>query len=90
VVGSEGRMSLVNLVGPQAYNRTSVVVGRSRRVEHAERTPTYTFQMRAFRDAVESGAPFPTTARDAVATMEVVDAVYRVAGMAPREPTAAS
>jgi predicted dehydrogenase len=88
VVGSEGRLTLFNPLGPQAYNRTTVRVGRSRRVEHAERTPTYTFQMRAFRDAVASGTPFPTTPRDAVATMEVVDAVYRAAGLSPREPTA--
>jgi predicted dehydrogenase len=89
VVGSEGRLTLFNPLGPQAYNRTTVHVGHTRRVEHAERTPTYTFQMRAFRDAVASGAPFPTTPRDAVATMEVVDAVYRAAGMSPREPTPA-
>jgi len=43
--------------------------------------------VRAFRDAVVSGRPFPTTADDAVATMEVVDALYRAVGMSPREPT---
>lgn len=87
VVGSEGSLTLFNPLGPHLVNRTTVTVGRARRVEHAERTPTYTFQMRAFRDAIESGRPFPTTAVDAVANMEVVDALYRAAGMSPREPT---
>jgi predicted dehydrogenase len=90
VIGSEGKMSLFNPLGPHAVNRTTVIVGGKRRVEHAERTHTYTFQMRAFRDAVGSGQPFPTTARDAVANMEVVDALYRAAGMSPREPTPAA
>ena len=89
VVGSEGSLTLFNPLGPHLVNRTTVRVGRSRRVEHAERTPSYTFQMRAFRDAVQSGRPFPTTPDDAVATMEVVDALYRAAGMSPREPTPA-
>ena len=87
VVGSEGSLTLFNPLGPHLVNRTTVTVGRARRVEHAKRTPTYTFQMRAFRDAIESGRPFPTTAVDAVANMEVVDALYRAAGMSPREPT---
>jgi predicted dehydrogenase len=90
VIGSEGTMTLFNPLGPHVVNRTTVMVGRTRRVEHAERTHTYTFQMRAFRDAVESGLPFPTTARDAVANMAVVDALYRAAGMSPREPTPAA
>jgi predicted dehydrogenase len=89
VVGSEGTMTLFNPLGPHVVNRTTVTVGRKRRVEHAERTSTYNFQMRAFRDAVGSGLPFPTTAGDAVANMEVVDALYRKAGMSPREPTPA-
>ena len=83
-------MSLFNPLGPHVINRTTVTVGRTRRVEHAERTPTYNFQMRAFRDAIGSGDPFPTTAGDAVANMTVVDALYRKAGMSPREPTPAA
>jgi predicted dehydrogenase len=89
VVGSEGTMTLFNPLGPNVVNRTTVTVKGNRRVEHAEKTHTYTSQMRAFRDAVESGFPFPTTARDAVANMEVVDALYRAAGLSPREPTPA-
>ena len=52
------------------------------------RIPTYTFQMAAFRDAVIDGAPFPTTPRDAIATMSVIDAVYEATGLGPRQPSA--
>jgi predicted dehydrogenase len=90
VIGSRGSLTLFNPLGPQVMNRTTVKVGSSRRIEHAERTPTYNFQMQAFRDAIGSGHPFPTTAGDAVANMEVVDALYRAAGMSPRDPTPAA
>jgi len=45
---------------------------------------TYAYQLEAFRDAVVDGKPFITTTAEAVKTMQVVDAVYRAAGMSPR------
>ena len=51
------------------------------------RTPTtYECQIAAFSDAVLRGAGFPTTAADAVATMSVIDEIYRAAGLEPRQP----
>jgi hypothetical protein len=38
-------------------------------------------QLIAFRDAVEHGASFPTTADDGVRSMAVMDACYRAAGL---------
>jgi predicted dehydrogenase len=38
VVGSGGTLTLFNPLGPHVVNRTTVTVGPSRRVEHAERT----------------------------------------------------
>jgi hypothetical protein len=37
--------------------------------------------------AVEEGAPFPTTAVDAIRTMELIDAIYVAAGLPVRQPT---
>jgi predicted dehydrogenase len=45
---------------------------------------TYELQLVAFRDAVAFGAPFPTTTRDGVATMALIDACYVAAGLRPR------
>ena len=37
--------------------------------------------------AVEDGASFPTTAADAIRTMELIDAIYAAAGLPVRQPT---
>jgi predicted dehydrogenase len=52
--------------------------------ERVRGEPTYDAQLRAFAAAVATGAPFPTTADDAVATMRLIDDVYRAAGLATR------
>jgi hypothetical protein len=41
----------------------------------------------AFREAVEHGALFPSTADDAVRNMQVIDACYRAARLEPRPST---
>jgi len=48
---------------------------------------TYWYQMRAFVDAIRTGAPVLTDPADAVKNMEVIDAIYRAAGLQVREPT---
>ncbi len=49
---------------------------------------TYFHQLVAFRDAIDNGSPFPTTADDAVRNMAVVDACYRAAGLRRAPDTA--
>jgi predicted dehydrogenase len=49
---------------------------------HAE--TTYLGQLRAFAAAVPHGEPFPTTPEHAVVTMELIDDIYRAAGLPPR------
>ena len=38
-------------------------------------------QLKAFANALQSGAPLNTTAEDAVNTMQVIDAVYEKTGL---------
>ena len=45
------------------------------------------YQMRAFVDAIRNGTPVLTGPEDAVKNMEVIDAIYRAAGLQVREPT---
>jgi predicted dehydrogenase len=47
---------------------------------------TYVGQLRAFADAVVTGAAVPTSAAHAVTTMALIDDAYRAAGLLPREP----
>jgi predicted dehydrogenase len=57
------------------------------RREKFSRRATYDYQLEAFAAAVEDGAPFPTTAVDAIRTMELIDATYVAAGLPIRQPT---
>ena len=48
---------------------------------------TYWYQLRAFVDAARNGAPVPTDVDDAVKNMQLIDDIYRAAGLQPRSPT---
>ena len=48
--------------------------------------PTYSYQLEAFRAAVQDGAPTLTGPSDSVANMRVIDAIYIAAGLQPRLP----
>jgi predicted dehydrogenase len=85
VTGESGRLRVFNYLMPGTYHRLTWRAGGH---THHERVPgdaTYTHQLRAFVAAVRDGAPVPTSARDAVANMRVIDDIYRAAGLAPRE-----
>ena len=84
VVGSEATMFVDNPVAPQAG--ASLQIRSDGGVIEIPVLPgsTYVFQLVAFRDAITFGAPFPTTARDGVATMALIDECYVAAGLSPR------
>jgi len=60
--------------------------GRSRHVR-VRGEATYWYQLRSFVDAIRNGTPVITGPEDAVKNMEVIDAIYRAAGLQPRSPT---
>jgi predicted dehydrogenase len=81
VVGDRGVMRVLNFIAPQRYNRLTVSANGYTRREHVRGQATYTYQLRAFAAAVLRGEPVITTPGDAVATMTVIDDVYRAAGL---------
>ena len=87
VTGADATMIATNPLAPQHAN-AMIVVDTGDRVwqRPADTSSTYFHQLVAFRDAIEHGAPFPTTADDGVRNMEIVDACYRAAGLSPRPP----
>ncbi|WP_367135170.1 Gfo/Idh/MocA family protein [Saccharothrix sp. HUAS TT1] len=87
VLGANGSLKVLNPFAPQYGHRLAVKLDGHRRVERFDRRPTYDYQLAAFADAVLHGKPFPTTVDDAVATMRVVDDIYRAAGLSVREPS---
>ena len=82
--GDAGRMRVFNYVMPAAYHRLTWRGGGRTHRERVAGEATYTHQLRAFLAAVRDGGPVPTSARDGVANMAVIDAIYRAAGLEPR------
>jgi predicted dehydrogenase len=85
-IGERGRMWVLNYLAPQApsllmVRTTGTGAARSTRWERIRGDTTYTYQLRAFADAVLHGEPVITTAEDAVANMRLIDHVYRAAGL---------
>jgi predicted dehydrogenase len=64
-----------------------VTTASGTRKEKFSRRATYDYQLEAFVAAVEDGAPFPTTAADAIRTMELIDGIYTAAGLPLRLPS---
>ena len=82
VEGTQGSMRVLNFVAPQIYNRLKVSVdGKKTTRERVRGDASYVAQLRAFVAAVRDGGPFPTTPRDAVVTMKLIDDIYRAAGL---------
>jgi predicted dehydrogenase len=90
VTGSEGSLSVFNPFAPHFGHRVRIETRSGTRREKFSRRPTYDYQLEAFVAAVEDGTPFPTTAVDAIRTMELIDATYTAAGLPPRQPTPAT
>ncbi len=80
-VGDRGVLRVLNFLAPQRFNRLTVSADGYTRREHVRGGATYTYQLRAFAAAVLRGEPVITTPEDAVATMTVIDDVYRAAGL---------
>jgi predicted dehydrogenase len=93
VRGSLGEMKITNMTGPQYFHKVAVRIkdprsgATTRRKEKVKGEATYWYQLKAFAAAVQDGASYPTTPSDSVANMRVIDAIYRAAGLQPRQPT---
>ena len=87
VVGEKGELRALNPVLPQMFHRLSVRSAAGKRVERFPRRASYAYQLDAFAGAVLRGEPVKTTPEDAIVNMTVIDAIYRAAGMALREPS---
>jgi predicted dehydrogenase len=85
LVGTKGSISALNPVVPQLASRLTVRTAAGRRREPVDRKATsYGNQLDAFAGAITEGTPVPTGPEDAVRNMQVIDDVYRAAGLEPR------
>lgn len=86
VRGTRGRITARSPFFPQVGGRLRIATPSARTVQRFDRRPSYSYQLEAFRDAVRKGTPVLTDARDAVANMTVIDAIYSAAGLRLRQP----
>ena len=84
VVGTDGELFARNPLAPHAGNELVVRTATGETSEEVAGRTTYHYQLEAFRDAIRLGQPFPTGGSDSIAMMELIDACYLAAGMAPR------
>ena len=84
LVGSLGEAFAPEFVKPHLDDRVVVTTATGRTVEHLGTRPTYTYQLDALTALVRDGTPMRTSADDSVVTMELIDDLYRAAGMEPR------
>jgi predicted dehydrogenase len=84
LVGARGEAFAPEFVRPHLDDRVVVRTDGGERVEELGRTSSYTYQLEALAAHLRDGAPIVTDADDAVATMELIDEVYRAAGLSPR------
>ena len=93
VEGERGELRVFNMTGPQYFHRAVVRTkdprsgARGKRSFKVKGEATYWYQLKAFAAAVQTGAPVLTPPADSIANMRVIDAVYRAAGLEPRQPT---
>lgn len=86
VIGSHARMRVAWPYHPQIGGRIRIDGPGVRRRERAGRKGSYRYQLEAFRDAIVSGEPNLDGVDEAVATMTLIDGIYRASGMKPRQP----
>jgi predicted dehydrogenase len=84
VRGEGGEMRVFNPLAPHFYNRVSVRTAAGTTTERVRGDATYTYQLRAFVDAVRNHSAVPTDPTDAIANMRVIDAIYKKAGLPRR------
>ncbi|MEJ1229685.1 MAG: Gfo/Idh/MocA family oxidoreductase [Galbitalea sp.] len=87
VVGEDAVLEIENAFIPMRGNSLTVRGAGGTRRETVTTEPSYVFQLRSLADVLLRGAPVLTPPADSIANMEVIDAAYRAAGIAPREPT---
>jgi predicted dehydrogenase len=84
VVGTAGTAVVPAFAVPQMDNR--IVVTRDGSIEEqtlGDQT-SYTYQLAALADTLQTGAEFLIDVNDSVANAELIDEVYRRAGLSPR------
>jgi predicted dehydrogenase len=72
---------VLNPLVPQMGHLIASTIDGNTKTETRDRRPTYGYQLDAFIQAVEQGAPLHTDGEDAVKQMQLIDRCYQAAGV---------
>jgi predicted dehydrogenase len=87
VRGDQGEMAVLNPIAPHLYHHLKIRSPRRTGKERVSGRATYVHQLEAFVKLLCDGTPMATDARDAIANMRVIDAIYEKAGLPLRPVT---
>jgi predicted dehydrogenase len=82
--GERGELLVTNPVAPHHGNQLTIKAGDVVRRETVEGYTTYSYQLRAFVAAVRGEQLMATAGSDGILNMQLIDEVYRTAGLPPR------
>jgi predicted dehydrogenase len=82
--GEHGELKVTNPVGPHWGNQLMVKIGADETSESIPGETTFTYQLSAFVKAVRGEGKFPTDGAEGIVNMQLIDEVYRAAGLPPR------
>jgi predicted dehydrogenase len=81
VIGSAGRMEVINPLAPHHGHELKLAVGSRVSVEEVPGQSTYHHQLAWTLDQIAGKKPLLTGGSDSLATMRAMDAIYRAAGV---------
>ena len=84
VQGDAGEIKVFSPFQPHVIHRLNVRTNKTKWSGTVHGGNIYTLQLRAFAQAILSGAPLNTTPDDAIQNMRVIDSIYQKAGLALR------
>lgn len=84
VLGDLGEVFAHDYLLQYGDDRVEIATEAASTTEHHGTVSTYIYQLRAFADHVQNGAPLPIGIDDAVTNMRYIDDTYTAAGMSPR------
>jgi predicted dehydrogenase len=84
VIGTDGEVIAPGFVTPHLNDRVITIVQGNRVVEHMGKRPSYTYQLEAVAAQIRGGRSVVTDGDDSIATMTLIDQVYRASGLDPR------
>lgn len=81
IEGKEALAYAYNFLAGHDDDRVIVMRGGIPDVSYHGTTPSYEYQLRAFRNHIKKGTPIHTGPEDALAQAELIDALYEAAGL---------